>query len=45
MFKLHTEIDKQAVTDEAAMRKLLVPALDKVLRNLSKQAFLVRDPA
>jgi methyltransferase-like protein/SAM-dependent methyltransferase len=45
VFKLHTEIDKQAVTDEAAMRKLLVPALDKVLRNLSKQAFLVRDPA
>ncbi|HEX7811316.1 MAG TPA: class I SAM-dependent methyltransferase [Burkholderiales bacterium] len=45
VFKLHAENDKQPVTDEAAMRKLLAPALDKVLRNLSRQAFLVRSAA
>ncbi len=39
-FRLHAENDRQAVTDEPAMRKLLVPALDKVLQNLSRQAFL-----
>lgn len=39
---LHAENDKTAVTDEAQMRKLLVPALDKVLRNLGRQAFLAR---
>lgn len=44
VFRLHAENDKQAVTDESAMRKLLAPALDKVLQNLSRQAFLVRSP-
>ena len=45
VFKLHSETDKQAITDEATMRNLLGPALDKVLKNLSRQAFLVRDPS
>ena len=38
---LQRDSDKQAVTDEAEMRRLLGPALDKVLANLAKRALLL----
>ena len=39
---LQRDSDKQKVTDEAEMRRLLAPALDKVLANLARRALLVR---
>ena len=39
---LQRDSDKSKVTDEAEMRRLLGPALDKVLANLAKKALLVR---
>jgi methyltransferase-like protein len=42
---LQRDSDKQAVTDEAEMRRLLAPALDKVLANLAKRALLLRGAA
>jgi methyltransferase-like protein len=39
---LQRDSDKQPVTDEAEMRKLLGPALDKVLHNLARRALLLR---
>jgi methyltransferase-like protein len=38
---LQRDSDKQPVTDEAEMRRLLGPALDKVLTNLAKRALLL----
>jgi methyltransferase-like protein/2-polyprenyl-3-methyl-5-hydroxy-6-metoxy-1,4-benzoquinol methylase len=38
---LQRDSDKQKVTDEAEMRRLLGPALDKVLANLAKRALLL----
>jgi len=38
---LQRDSDKSKVTDEAEMRRLLGPALDKVLANLAKKALLV----
>lgn len=40
-FVLTAEGGKGPVTDEAQRRKVLLPALDKVMENLSRQAFLV----
>jgi SAM-dependent methyltransferase len=40
-FVLFQENGKAAVTDETARRTLLVSALDKVLENLARQAFLM----
>lgn len=42
---LQRDSDKQPVTDESEMRKLLGPALDKVLANLAKRALLLRADA
>jgi hypothetical protein len=42
---LQRDSDKQKVTDEAEMRRLLAPALDKVLANLARRALLVRPAA
>jgi hypothetical protein len=42
---LQRDSDKQPVTDEAEMRKLLGPALEKVLANLAKKALLARADA
>ena len=39
---LYRDGDKTPVTDEKEMRKLLGPALDKVLQNLAHKALLVR---
>jgi methyltransferase-like protein len=39
---LHRDNDKTPVTDENEMRKLLGPALEKVLANLARQALLTR---
>ena len=39
---LQRDSDKQQVTDEAEMRKLLGPALNKVLENLARKALLLR---
>ena len=39
---LHREDDKSPVTEEKEMRKLLGPALDKVLQNLARKALLMR---
>ncbi len=39
---LQRDSDKQKVTDEAEMRRLLGPALDKVLANLARRALLAR---
>jgi len=39
---LQRDSDKQPVTDEAEMRKLLGPALDKVLANFARRALLLR---
>jgi methyltransferase-like protein len=39
---LQRDSDKSAVTDEAEMRRLLGPALEKVLGNLAKRALLAR---
>jgi methyltransferase-like protein len=39
---LHREGDKTPVTEEREMRKLLGPALDKVLQNLARKALLLR---
>ncbi len=38
---LHRENDKTVITEEAEMRRILEPALDKVLANLAKRALLV----
>jgi hypothetical protein len=40
---LYREGDKTPVTEEKEMRKLLGPALDKVLQNLARKALLQRD--
>jgi len=40
---LQRDSDKQKVTDEAEMRRLLAPALDKVLANLARRALLARE--
>jgi len=37
---LHRDADKSVVTDEAEMRRLLGPALEKVLDNLARKALL-----
>jgi methyltransferase-like protein/SAM-dependent methyltransferase len=42
---LQRDSDKQRVTDEAEMRRLLGPALDKVLANLARRALLLRPAA
>ena len=42
---LQRDSDKQPVTDEAEMRKLLGPALEKVLQNLARKALLKRSDA
>ena len=42
---LQRDSDKQPVTDEAEMRKLLGPALEKVLQNLARKALLKRPDA
>jgi len=42
---LQRDSDKQPVTDEAEMRKLLGPALEKVLQNLARKALLKRTDA
>jgi len=42
---LQREADKSAVRDEAEMRQLLGPALEKVLANLAKKALLLRPGA
>lgn len=42
---LQRDSDKQRVTDEAEMRRLLGPALDKVLANLARRAMLLRPAA
>jgi methyltransferase-like protein len=42
---LQRDTDKQTVTDEAEMRRLLGPALDKVLNNLARRALLLRAAA
>jgi len=42
---LHREGDKTPVTEEKEMRKLLGPALDKVLQNLARKALLLRSGA
>src|SRR5690606_19642991 len=42
---LQRDGDKRQVTDEAEMRKLLGPALEKVLENLARKALLARAPA
>jgi hypothetical protein len=42
---LQRDSDKQPVTDEAEMRKLLGPALNKVLENLARKALLLRAEA
>lgn len=39
-YSLYPEKQPTAVTDEAEMRRVLVPAMDKVLANLARQAFL-----
>jgi methyltransferase-like protein len=39
---LHREDDKTPITEEKEMRKLLGPALDKVLQNLARKALLMR---
>jgi methyltransferase-like protein/SAM-dependent methyltransferase len=39
---LHRDTDKTTVTDEGEMRKLLAPALKKVLENLARKALLRR---
>lgn len=39
---LQRDSDKQKVTDEAEMRRLLGPALDKVLANLARRALLAQ---
>jgi hypothetical protein len=39
---LQRDSDKQPVTDEGEMRRLLGPAIDKVLQNLAKRALLLR---
>lgn len=39
---LQRDGDKQRVSDEAEMRSLLGPAIDKVLQNLAKRALLLR---
>ena len=39
---LHQDSDKKPVTDEKEMRKLLGPALEKVLANLARKALLAR---
>lgn len=39
---LQRDSDKQPVTDEDEMRRLLGPALEKVLRNLARRALLLR---
>jgi methyltransferase-like protein len=39
---LQRDSDKKPVTDEGEMRKLLGPALDKVLHNLARRALLLR---
>jgi methyltransferase-like protein len=42
---LQRDSDKAPVTDEAEMRKLLGPALEKVLQNLARKALLTRPVA
>ena len=42
---LQRDSDKQPVTDEAEIRKLLGPALEKVLQNLARKALLKRPDA
>jgi methyltransferase-like protein/SAM-dependent methyltransferase len=42
---LQRDSDRQKVTDEAEMRRLLGPALDKVLENLARRALLMRPAA
>lgn len=42
---LQRDSDKSAVTDEAEMRRLLGPALEKVLGNLAKKALIARADA
>jgi methyltransferase-like protein len=42
---LQRDSDKSAVTEAAEMRKLLGPALEKVLANLAKKALLARADA
>jgi methyltransferase-like protein/2-polyprenyl-3-methyl-5-hydroxy-6-metoxy-1,4-benzoquinol methylase len=37
---LQRDSDKQAITDEAEMRRLLGPAIEKVLQNLARRALL-----
>lgn len=39
-FVLHRDGDKSVVTDEAEMRRILGPALEKVLANLARRALL-----
>lgn len=39
---LHQDSDKKPVTDEKEMRRLLGPALEKVLANLARKALLAR---
>ena len=39
---LQRDADKQAITDEAEKRKLLGPAIEKVLQNLARRALLLR---
>jgi len=41
---LHRDDDKSPVTDEAEMRRLLEPALEKVLANLARKALLSARP-
>jgi methyltransferase-like protein/cyclopropane fatty-acyl-phospholipid synthase-like methyltransferase len=45
VFTLRADSDGKPVTEEAAMRALLGPALNKVLHNLGTQAFLLADAA
>lgn len=42
---LQRDSDKQTITDEAEMRRLLAPAAEKVLQNLARRALLMRAAA
>jgi methyltransferase-like protein/SAM-dependent methyltransferase len=42
---LQRDSDKQAITDESEMRRLLAPATEKVLQNLARRALLMRAAA
>jgi len=42
---LQRDSDKSAVSDQAEMRRLLGPAIEKVLANLGRRALLVRAAA